>query len=103
MITYEKNAAMQQYVNEIAKAGEIVRNAKKKIFNIDEKVLGTTEEAYTRSLPDFDVIANATEKLSKQNSTHVCNAFIRLCHLLLNHPELINDIEYQLNTKLHKI
>jgi hypothetical protein len=95
MITCENNSAMQEYITRIKEAGAIVRSAKHDILGIDEKTLMTTEEA-ARCIETLTqwAFTGLSEKLSKRVSNDVCSTIIDTLHLAINHPELINDIEY---------
>jgi F0F1-type ATP synthase membrane subunit b/b' len=95
MINYENNTVMKQYINRIKEAGEIIRSAKHDVFGISEKTLMTTEEtAYHIERMAQEEFTDLSEKLSKRMSNEACDTIIAMVHLAMNHPELINDIEY---------
>jgi|LSPZ01.1.fsa_nt_gi predicted Ser/Thr protein kinase len=98
MITYESNPSMKQYIDRIKEAGEIVRSAKHEILGIGEKALMTTEEAAQRIESHVqNEFVRLSERLPKYVSNDICGTIISVVHLALNHPELINDIEYAIN------
>jgi hypothetical protein len=103
MITYENNSAMQQYTDRIKEAGKIVRSAKHDIFGIDEKALMSTEEAahHIETMTQWG-FAGLSDKLSKRVSNEACEMILTTIHLAINHPELINDIEYAIQGAMKK-
>jgi hypothetical protein len=99
MIIYDKNSAMQRYVDNLINAGRIIRAAKRDVFGVSEKLLLTTEEAEVfikaSVKPSF---ADLAGKLSKKAGSEACDAILGALHLVLNHPELINDIADAIQT-----
>jgi phosphosulfolactate synthase (CoM biosynthesis protein A) len=95
MITYESNPSMKQFIDRIKEAGEIVRSAKHEVLGISEKSLMTTEEAarHIETMVQWG-FAGLSEKLSKRTSNEACDMIVSVVQLALNHPELINDIDY---------
>jgi hypothetical protein len=103
MITYKSNPAMQQYIDRIKEAGEIVRSAKHDVFGVSATTLMTTEEAacHLETMVQW-AFAGLSEKLSKRVSNDACATILSTVHLALNHPELINDIEYAIQGAMKK-
>jgi hypothetical protein len=103
MITYENNSAMQQYVDRLKEAGEIVRSAKHDIFGVHKESFKSTEEAarYVETMY-FWAFSEVSRKLSKRISNQVCDTIISLVNLAVNNPELINDIEHSLQNAMKK-
>jgi hypothetical protein len=95
MITYETNSSMQQYIDRIKDAGEIVRKAKTEHLGINAKTLMTTEEAakHIETMTQW-AFASLSDNLSKRISNEACDMILATVNLAINHPELINDIEY---------
>jgi hypothetical protein len=103
MITYKSNPAMQRYVDRLKEAGEIVRSAKHDVFGISETVLMTTEEAALYLETEVQrAFAGLSEKLSKRAGNEACDEILSIVSLALNHPELINDIEYAVQGAMKK-
>jgi hypothetical protein len=103
MITYETNPAMKQYIDRIKEAGAIVRSAKNDIFDISEQRLMTTEEAAHHVETKVQwAFEGLSAKFSKRVSNEVCDTIVAVVHLALNHPELINDIEYAIQGAMKK-
>jgi hypothetical protein len=102
-ITYEPNSTMQQYIDRIKEAGEIVRSAKHDILGISEKALMTTDEAalHLETMVQW-AFAGLSDKLSKRVSNEACDTIVAVVHLALNHPELINDIDYAIQGAMKK-
>jgi hypothetical protein len=88
----------KEYIDRVKKAGEIIRSAKHEILGIGEKAFMTTEEAARRIESHFqDEFLRLSERLPKYVSDGIRGTIISVIHLALNHPELINDIEYAIN------
>jgi hypothetical protein len=103
MITYKNNPVMQRYVDRLGEAGALVRAAKVDIFGADSRRLMSTEEAAdyveTAVHQEFKKIS---QKLSKQVSSDVCNVILAVLRLVLDHPELINDIDYAIQSAMKR-
>jgi hypothetical protein len=103
MITYKYNSTMQQYIDRIKEAGEIIRSAKHDILGISETTLMTTEEAANHVETNVQrAFAGISEKLPKRMSNEACDMILSAVHLVMNHPELINDIEYAIQGAMKK-